>query len=226
MILFKSVSKIYKPNIIALDNISLKIKSGEFLSIVGQSGAGKTTLLKLLIAEEKPTQGKVIVNKKNIGKIKTRHLPIFRQQIGIVFQDIKLLPRKTVFENIAFVMEAVGKTQVEIENEVPDILGIVGLTNKAKSFPHQLAGGEKQKICLARALAHKPEILIADEPTGNLDLLNTWDIIQLLLKIHQFGTTVILATHNKDIVNNINKRVITLDQGRIIRDQKKGEYLL
>ncbi|PIP17297.1 MAG: cell division ATP-binding protein FtsE [Candidatus Portnoybacteria bacterium CG23_combo_of_CG06-09_8_20_14_all_37_13] len=226
MILFKNVSKIYSPNIVALDNINLKIKNGEFVSIVGQSGAGKTTLLKLLIAEEKPTQGKVLINKKNISKIKTRHLPIFRQQIGAVFQDIRLLPRKTSFENIAFVMEVVGKTQAEIENEVPEILSIVGLGNKANCFPYQLAGGEKQRICLARALAHKPEILIADEPTGNLDLLNTWDIIQLLLKIHQFGTTIILATHNKDIVNNINKRVITLDHGRIIRDQEKGEYLL
>lgn len=226
MILFKNVSKIYPPNVVALDNINLKIKDGEFLSIVGQSGAGKTTLLKLLIAEEKPTQGKVLVNRKNITKIKTRHLPIFRQQIGTVFQDIKLLSRKTAFENIAFVMEAVGKTEAEIKNEVPEILDIIGLQNKAYCFPHQLAGGEKQKVCLGRALAHKPRILIADEPTGNLDLLNTWDIIQLLLKIHQFGTTVILATHNKDIVNNINKRVITLDRGRIIRDQEKGEYLL
>ncbi|MFH1392361.1 MAG: ATP-binding cassette domain-containing protein [bacterium] len=226
MIIFKSVSKIYKPNVVALDNINLKIKNGEFLSIVGQSGAGKTTFLKLLIAEEKPTHGKVVINKKNTSKIKPWHLPIFRQQIGTVFQDIKLLPRKTAFENIAFIMEAVGRTQAEIENEVPELLSIVGLKDKSRCFPRELAGGEKQRVCLARALAHKPGILIADEPTGNLDLLNTWDIIQLLLKIHQFGTTVILATHNKDIVNNINKRVITLDQGRIIRDQKKGEYLL
>lgn len=226
MLLFKNVSKIYKPNVIALDNINLKIKNGEFVTIVGQSGAGKTTLLKLLLAEEKPSSGKVLINKRNTSKIKPRQLPSFRQKIGTVFQDIKLLPHKTAFENVAFVMEAVNKSKIEIENEVPEILNIVGLNDKANCFPRQLAGGEKQKVALARALAHKPEILLADEPTGNLDLLNTWDIIQLLLKINQFGTTVILATHNKDMVNNISKRVITMDHGRIIRDQKKGEYLL
>lgn len=226
MILFKSVSKIYKPDIIALDNINLKIKKGDFLTIVGQSGAGKTTLIKLLTGEERATQGKVIVNKKDVAKIRHSQLPIFRQQIGTVFQDMKLLPQKTAFENIAFVMEAVGKSKEKIEHEVPDILEIIGLQDKTDCFPDELAGGEKQRIALARALAHKPQILMADEPTGNLDLLNTWDIIQLLLKINQFGTTVILATHNKDIVNNINKRVITLDNGKIIRDQKRGKYLL
>ena len=226
MIYFKGVTKIYEPDVVALDNVDLKIEKGEFLTIVGQSGAGKTTMIKLILGQEGASQGFVKVNNIDIAQIPKRRLPEFRQEIGTVFQDMKLLPQKTVFENTAFAMEVVGKKQNEIEHEVPEILNLVGLKNKAHCFPKHLAGGEKQRVALARALAHKPEILIADEPTGNLDLLNTWDIIQLLLKINSFKTTVILATHNKDIVNNIKKRVITLDQGRIIRDQKRGEYLL
>jgi len=226
MVLFKNVSKIYPPDVIALDNVNLKIAPKEFVSVVGQSGAGKTTLLKVLTGEKKPTTGKIKVNGLSVNKIKPNKLHIIRQNIGTVFQDIKLLAHKTAFENVAFAMEVAGCSSKEIQSEVPQILEVVGLANRADCFPYQLAGGEKQRIALARALAHKPKILMADEPTGNLDLLNTWDIIQLLIKINEFGTTVILATHNKDIVDTLNRRVITMDKGRIIRDQEKGKYML
>jgi len=226
MIKFQNVTKQYN-KIFALRDIDLEIKRKEFVSVIGQSGAGKSTLLKLITAQETPSQGKVFVNSRDISDIKKKHLSELRKKIGMVFQDYKLLNTKNVFENVSFAMEVAGQTSQQIKEEVPQILGIVGLEHKLKSFPYELSGGEKQRIALARALAHKPEILIADEPTGNLDLLNTWDIIQLLMKINEFGTTIILATHNKDVVNSIGRRVITLDNGKVTRDQvKQGRYML
>ena len=226
MILFDSVSKIYSSDFFALKDVNLNIGSGEFISIVGQSGAGKTTLLKLLTAEETPTKGKVILDSYDINFIKPSHLPKLRQKIGVIFQDFKLLDKRTVFENVSFALEMAGKTNEEIQNLIPQLLEIVGLSEKIGNYPNELSGGEKQRVSIARALVHKPKILLADEPTGNLDMINSWDIIQLLLKINQYGTTVILATHNREVINSLNKRVITLDQGRVFRDQEKGRYII
>lgn len=227
MISFENVSKIYNENSYALRDINFAIEKGEFVSIVGQSGAGKSTLLKLIFAEEKPTEGIVLIKGRDISKIKSSKLPVLRRHIGVVFQDFKLLERKTVFENVAFAMEVSGKSDKEIKEDVPQVLEIVGLANKLKSYIDELSGGEKQRVSIARALVHRPDIIIADEPTGNLDIVNTWDIIQLLMKINQYGTTVVLATHNREIVNLINKRVVTIDKGRISRDQlENGKYLI
>jgi cell division transport system ATP-binding protein len=227
MIAFRNVSKIYNGGVVALKNINFKIEKGEFISIVGQSGAGKSTLLKLVFAEEKPTKGTVFIKNKNINKIKNSELPILRRHIGVVFQDFRLLEKKTVFENVSFAMEVAGKSDSEIKEDVPQVLEIVGLADKTGNYTDELSGGEKQRVSIARALVHRPDIIIADEPTGNLDLVNTWDIIQLLLKINQYGTTIVLATHNREIVNLINKRVITIDRGKVTRDQlKKGKYLI
>jgi cell division transport system ATP-binding protein len=226
MIEYKNVSKIYPGDAPALENVNLHIKNGEFISIVGQSGAGKSTLLKLLYAEEKPTTGDVIFDKENIVNLKNRKLPYHRRKIGTVFQDFKLLPKRTLFENIAFAMEVSGKTNEEIEEDVSKILDIVNLMDKAEKYPLEVSGGEQQKVALARALVNKPKVLIADEPTGNLDPISTWEIIQLFLKINEFGTTVMLATHNKGIVDKINKRVVVIDKGRVIRDDKHGKYCI
>ena len=226
MILFDSVSKIYSSNFFALKDVNLNIESGEFVSIVGQSGAGKTTVLKLLTAEEAPTKGKVVLDNYDINFIKPSHLPRLRQKIGVIFQDFKLLDKRTVFENVSFALEMAGKTNEEIQNLIPQLLEIVGLSEKINNYPNELSGGERQRVSIARALVHKPKILLADEPTGNLDMINSWDIIQLLLRINQYGTTVILATHNREVINSLNKRVITLDRGRIVRDQEKGRYII
>jgi cell division transport system ATP-binding protein len=229
MIEFKNIKKIYQSgsvSTIALDNISFRIEQKEFVSFVGHSGAGKSTILKLIYAEEKPTSGEIFFNGEDISKIKPKDLPYHRRRIGTVFQDFKLLSKKTVFENVAFALEASGHTNREIEESVPQILEIVGLGNKASSYPHEISGGEQQRVAIARALVHRPALIIADEPTGNLDPISAWGIIQLLLKINKLGTTVILATHDKEVVNNIKKRVITLDQGRIIRDHSKGRYAI
>ena len=226
MILFENVSKIYN-SIPALENINFGIKKGEFISIVGQSGAGKSTLLRLIFAEEKPTEGNIFVKGKNISKIKNSKLPILRRHVGVIFQDFKLLVNRTVFENVAFTMEVVGKSDSEIKEDVPQVLEIVGLSGKEDNYTNELSGGEKQRVSIARALVHRPDIIIADEPTGNLDFINTWDVIQLLMKINQYGTTIILATHDREVVNLINKRVVTIDKGRISRDQAdKGKYLI
>ncbi len=226
MITFQNITKKYG-KIFALKNVNLEIQDKEFISIVGQSGAGKSTLFKLLTCEAKPTKGKVIIDRQSLCDIKPRNLCEIRKKIGMVFQDFKLLNHKSVYENVAFAMEVAGRSSSDIKEEVPQILDVVGLKNKQKNFPYELSGGEKQRVALARALAHQPEILLADEPTGNLDMLNTWDIIKLLLKINEFGTIVILATHDKDVVNNVGKRVITLENGLIIRDQvKQGKYML
>ena len=227
MILFDNVSKQYNQTGVALTDINFHIKEGEFVSIVGQSGAGKSTLLKMIFAEEKPTQGKIFIKGRDITEIRESKLPILRRHIGVVFQDFKLLDKKTVFENVAFAMEVAGKSDREIENDVPQVVDIVGLSQKMDRYPNELSGGEKQRVSIARALVHRPDIIVADEPTGNLDLVNTWDIVQLLTKINQYGTTVILATHNREIVNLVNKRVITIDSGRIAKDQlDKGKYII
>lgn len=224
MLRFEKVSKIYPGNFLALEDIDLTIEQGEFVSIVGQSGAGKSTLLKLIYAEEQPTEGKIYFNERDLGTIKRRHLPYYRRNIGTVFQDFKLLPQKTAYENVAYALEIAGETTQEINERVPEILDIVGMSDKMSKYPRQLSGGEQQKISMARALVHRPLIIIADEPMGNLDPTSTWEIVQLLLKINSLGTTVMLATHNKEIVDKINKRVITLDRGKVLRDQKKGRY--
>ena len=226
MVKFENVSKIYPPNSIALDDACFEVEEKEFISLVGKSGAGKTTLLKLLLAEEKPTSGKVVFNNQDIHEIKSDHLPELRRKIGAVFQDYKLISSKSVYENIAYAMEVIGASDLEISRDMAEVLDIVGLTNKACNFPVQLSGGEKQRVAIARALIHRPEIILADEPTGNLDPYHTLDIIRLLLKINEFGTTVILSTHNKEVINSLAKRVITLQDGRIIRDEKKGRFIL
>ncbi|MFA5052411.1 MAG: cell division ATP-binding protein FtsE [Patescibacteria group bacterium] len=226
MIRFKNVTKIYPPDTYALKNVTLYIRAGEFVSIVGQSGTGKTTLIKLIIAEEKPTRGEVIIGDWNITDIKSSEIPILRRQIGVVFQDFKLLPRKTIFENVAFGMEVAGIHQKRIHDIVPQVLKIVGLEKKMDRFPPQISGGEQQRAVIARALVHRPKILVADEPTGNLDSINSQEIINLLLKINEFGTTVVLVTHNREIVNSLRKRVITIDQGTVISDQSSGKYIL
>lgn len=226
MIILKNISKIYPPDTAALKDINLHIEPGEFVSVVGQSGMGKTTLARLIIAEERPTKGRIIIGGWDITDIKHSEIPYLRRQIGVVFQDFKLLPRKKVFENVSYALEVCGASHSKIKNIVPRVLKIVGLEKKADRFPNQLSGGEQQRVVIARSLVHRPKIIVADEPTGNLDTLNVQEIIDLLLKINKFGTTVVLVTHNREIVNAIKKRVITLDQGQIISDQEYGRYIL
>ncbi len=226
MIKFDKISKIYGKDSLALDEISLNVKKGEFVSIVGQSGAGKSTILKLLIAEERPTEGKVLVAGHDISTLSEEKKHILRRKVGMIFQDFKLLPKKTAYENIAFTLEVSGASDLEIEEDVPQVLHLVGLEHKANSLPGDLSGGEKQRVAIARALVNRPDILVADEPTGNLDPLNTWDVMRLLLKVNELGATVVLATHNREIVNMLNKRVVSLDKGRIIRDEENGRYIL
>lgn len=226
MINFKNINKIFPPDAPALRDINLHIRPKEFVSIVGQSGAGKSTLIKLLTAAEKPNKGQIIVGGWDITNIKSREVPVLRRQIGVVYQDFKLLPQKTVFENVAFALQVCGIRNKRIDQVIPQVLKIVGLKEKADRFPNQLSGGEVQRAAIARALVHRPKILLADEPTGNLDSLNTQDVINLLLKINEFGTTVLLVTHNKDVVNRIKKRVILLDNGQISSDQEEGKYIL
>lgn len=226
MIRLKKVNKIYYPKTYGLRDINLNIKPGEFVSIVGQSGTGKTTLVKLLLAQEKATSGQIVVGGWDITNINSYEAPLLRRQIGVVFQDFKLLPRKTVEENIAFALQVCGEPISDIKNITSQVIKIVGLSNKADRYPNQISGGEQQRVAIARSLVHRPKILLADEPTGNLDSINTEEIIDLLLKINQFGTTVLLVTHNREIVNNLHKRVITLDDGMIISDQQVGRYVL
>lgn len=224
MILFDNVSKIYTPTSIALKNVTLRIKPKEFVSIVGHSGAGKSTLLKMLIAEEAPTEGKIFLDDIEITALKKKDLPFIRRKVGAIFQDYKLLPGKTAAENVAFAMEAAGRPDVEIQENVSEVLEIVGLAEKMHNFPHELSGGEKQRVAIARALVNQPDVIMADESTGNLDPTNTWDIVRLLERINEFGTTVILATHDKQIVDYLGRRVITIEKGRIVRDEEKGKY--
>jgi len=226
MIKFVNITKLYPPDVYALRNVSFHIKPGEFVSIIGQSGAGKSTIIKLLIAEERVTKGKVIVGGWDITKIKSASIPTLRRQIGVVFQDFKLLENKTVQENISFALEVVNASQRRTSQIIQQVLKIVGLADKKKYFPRQLSAGESQRVVIARALVNRPKILIADEPTGNLDPIITRDIVQLLEKINEFGTTVLLVTHNREIVNFIKKRVITLDRGIMIGDQSRGRYVI
>ena len=226
MIEFNKVAKIYQNKAIGVEDISFRIEPGEFVSLVGRSGAGKSTLIKLLIGEERPTRGRIVFGSYEVNKLRVEEFPQLRRQIGIVFQDFKLLPNKTAYENVAFALEVGGRSQSEIEEFVPQVLDMVGLGTKRSAFPHQLSGGEKQRVAIARAMIHHPAVIIADEPTGNLDDINSEDIIKLLVRINELGTTVILATHNREVVNKLNKRVITLVDGRIIKDEKKGKYII
>lgn len=228
MILLDRITKIYpgdeEP---ALDNISLHIEPHEFVFLVGKSGAGKSTLIKMITKEEQPDSGKIIIGGIDLDYVKKRHVPHYRRRLGVVFQDYKLLPTRTVFENVAFALEIAGMSSREIQRTVPKVLDLVGLENKANRFPGKLSGGEKQRVAIARSVARQPKILIADEPTGNLDPLTRHEIIELLQRINDFGTTLLVTTHDENIVNNLNKRVITLKDGRIINDQKcNGVYRL
>ncbi len=227
MIKFVNVTKRYSADVFALRRVSFHIRPKEFISIVGQSGAGKSTILKLLTAEERPTSGKIVIGGWDITDIKSKEVPALRRQIGVVFQDFKLLERKTVAENVAFALEVINTQTKRIKPAVNQVLKIVGLENRVDYFPQQLSAGEAQRVVVARALVHRPKILIADEPTGNLDPITTRDIVELLDKINEYGTTVLLVTHNREIVNFLRKRVITLDQGIIIGDQmNEGRYVI
>lgn len=226
MITLKNVSKVYPPDVHGLRDVSIHIEPGEFVSIVGQSGAGKTTLAKMLIVEERPTRGTIEIGGWDVTRIRSRDIPFLRRQIGVVFQDFKLLTRKTVWENVSFALEVAGEPSKRIREVVPQVLKIVGLEEKAGRFPNQISGGEQQRVVIARALVHRPKILLADEPTGNLDTINTRDIIDLLLKINAFGTTIVLVTHNREVVNALRRRVITIADGRVAADHKEGKYLL
>ncbi|HYE75120.1 MAG TPA: ATP-binding cassette domain-containing protein, partial [Blastocatellia bacterium] len=207
-------------------NVTLGIEGGEFVSIVGHSGAGKTTLTKLILAEERPTLGVVFFDSKDVHKIHSKQMTKLRRRIGTVFQDFRLLPSKTAYENIAFAMEAAGKSDAEIESDVPHVLELVDLESKMHHFPRQLSGGEKQRLAIARAIINQPDLIIADEPTGNLDPVNTYDVVQILKKINDMGTTIILTTHNRGVIESIGKRVITLEKGRVVRDDKEGKYVI
>lgn len=226
MIYFDKVSKIYSPTSTALEDVTFTIKPGEFLSLVGASGAGKTTLLRLLLAQEAPSSGKIFFESLDIHSLSQEELPLLRRRIGVVFQDYKLLSSKTAYENVAFALEASDKLDRDIEHSVPQVLELVDLMHRAVHFPYELSGGERQRVAIARAIVNKPEVLVADEPTGNLDPIHTREIIRLLEKINEMGTTVILATHDKDIIDALERRVITLNKGRIIRDEQKGKYVL
>ncbi|MDP3963451.1 MAG: cell division ATP-binding protein FtsE [bacterium] len=226
MIIFDHVTKTYGKKVKALDDVSFEIHNHEFVAFVGKSGAGKSTILKLLIGEEHPTKGSVMLDEVVVSQIHEHQKPALRRRIGSVFQDYRLLPQKTVQENVAFAMEAAGRAQKEVDRDVPRVLDLVEMKDKAKRFPHELSGGEKQRAAIARAIVNRPEILIADEPTGNLDIFHAWDIIKLLLKINALGTTVLLATHDYEVVNALKRRVVTLEEGRITRDEEKGKYIL
>ncbi|OGG48925.1 cell division ATP-binding protein FtsE [Candidatus Kaiserbacteria bacterium RIFCSPLOWO2_12_FULL_52_8] len=225
MIYFDRVTKRYG-NTAALDGVTLSVAPKEFISIVGHSGAGKTTLLKLLLAEERPTDGTVFFESIDVNDLPNSALHHYRRKIGTVFQDFRLIPNKTAYENIAFAMEATGRTDDEIASDVPYILELVNLADKAAHFPDQLSGGEKQRIAIGRAIINQPELIVADEPTGNLDPINTYEIVEILKKINELGTTIIITTHNKGVIDAIGKRVITLDSGKVVRDDAKGKYVL
>ncbi len=223
MILLDRVTKAYgKASKPALNRVSLHVEPREFVVLVGTSGAGKSTLLKILTREEKPTTGKIVVGGIDYDTLKDRHIPLLRRKIGVVFQDFKLLPQRTVFENVAFALEIAGMTNREIKATVPRIIELVGLAGKEKRFPHQLSGGERQRVAIARAMVRQPKILIADEPTGNLDPKHSWEIVKLLEKINKYGTTVILTTHNMEIVDKLRRRVVVLEGGKIVSDQASG----
>jgi cell division transport system ATP-binding protein len=227
MIYFDNVSKLYNGGkSAALEEVTFQIDPKEFVSIVGHSGAGKSTLLKMIIAEDRPTSGTVFFESLDIHRIPKTRLPKYRRKIGTVFQDFKLLPHKTAYENVAFAMEANGRTDEEIAENVPQALALVDLTDKAWNFPNELSGGEKQRVAIARAIVNQPDIIVADEPTGNLDPIATYEVVQILKKINDLGTTVVMTTHNKGVIDELGRRVITMDSGRIVRDDESGKYVL
>lgn len=225
IILMENVNKSYTAGVPALNNVNLHINKGEFVFIVGDSGSGKSTLIKLLLRELVPTSGRVYVNGTDVIRLKRRHVPKFRRNLGVVFQDFRLLKDRNVYENVAFAQRIIQMPNREIRKNVPSILSTVGLAGKYKAKPRQLSGGEQQRVALARALVNKPSILLADEPTGNLDPKNSWEIMALLEKINNDGTTVLVVTHNREIVNAMHKRVITMKKGIIVSDEEEGEYI-
>ncbi|BAH08206.1 cell division ATP-binding protein FtsE [Clostridium kluyveri] len=224
MIEFKNVSMVYNNNIFALSNINLEIEKGEFVFLVGSSGAGKTTFVKALLKEIQPTTGDIIVNNINVTSLKRRQIPFYRRKLGVVFQDFRLIPTLNVYENVAFAMRVIEAPLKEIRKKVPVVLSLVGLSSKYKSFPHELSGGEQQRVSLARAIVNNPSILIADEPTGNLDPDTSMDIMDTINDINHAGTTVLMATHASSIVNSMRKRVIEIENGIIVRDEQRGAY--
>ena len=224
MIIMKDVHKTYPNGVTAINGIDVQINSGEFVYIVGPSGAGKSTFIRLIYREEVPSKGEIIINNQNVNDLKDKEIPYLRRQIGVVFQDFKLLPRLTVYENVAFALEVIEESPQNIRNRVMEVLDLVGLKNKARSIPDELSGGEQQRVSIARAIANRPKILIADEPTGNLDPDTSWSIMRILEEINDRGTTVIMATHSKEIVNTIKKRVIAIENGVIVRDEARGDY--
>ena len=224
MIEFRGVSKVYNNNIFALSNINLKIEKGEFVFLVGPSGAGKTTFVKMMLKEVEPTSGNIIVNEKDITNLSRRKIPFYRRNLGVVFQDFRLIPTLNVYENVAFAMRVIGSSSRQIRKKVPIVLSLVGLAKKYKSFPNELSGGEQQRIALARAIVNNPSILIADEPTGNLDPETAMDIMDTISDINNAGTTVVMATHAKEIVDSMRKRVIAIEKGIIVRDEQRGAY--
>ncbi len=226
MIYYDKVSKVYSDRSIGLENISFGVEPKEFVTIVGHSGAGKTTLMKLLIAEERPTQGAVYLESINIHKLNKKEVGKLRRRIGTVFQDYRLIPNKTVYENIAFAMEAAGRSDSEVTSDVPHVLELVNIGHKIWNFPKELSGGERQRLAIARAIVTQPDIIIADEPTGNLDPANTYEIIRILKKINELGTTVLMTTHNKGVVDSVGGRVITMENGKVVRDDVDGKYVL
>lgn len=226
MIYFEKVTKLYSDKSVGLADVTFSVEPKEFISIVGHSGAGKTTLLKMLLAEDRPTSGSIFFESINIHKLRRKEITGYRRRVGVIFQDFRLLPNKTAYENIAFAMEAAGREDAEIEADVPHVLELVDLQKKIWSFPHELSGGEKQRVAIARAIVNQPDIILADEPTGNLDPINTYEIVQILKRINDLGTTVILTTHNKGVIDSLGRRVITMDSGRIVRDDKEGRYVL
>jgi len=226
MIYYDRVSKIYADNSVALEDVSFSVEPGEFISIVGHSGAGKTTLVKMLLAEERPSSGSVFFESINVHEIPMSKMGELRRKIGTVFQDFRLLPNKTAYENIAFAMEAAGRTEEDIRSDVPHVLELVDLGEKMNNFPSELSGGEQQRVAIARAIVNQPDVIVADEPTGNLDPINTFEIVQILKKINDLGTTIILTTHNKGVIDALKKRVVTMDRGKVIRDDREGKYIL
>jgi len=227
MIVFKNVNKYYTQNgreTKALDKINFKIQPNEFVSIVGRSGAGKSTIVELLIGEQKPTSGKIFFGSYEVNKLKPSELPEFRRHIGVIFQDFRLLEKKSAFENVSFVLEVEGYTQKEVNELTPKVLNLVGLKDKMFKLPAELSGGERQRVGIARAMINRPEVIIADEPTGNLDPLNKWEVIKLLTKINELGSTIILATHDKEVINSLGTRVITLEDGKLTKDEAHGKF--
>ncbi len=221
---FIGVSKVYKKEFLAVNDINLKINQGEFVFIVGRSGAGKSTLVKLLLKEEDPTAGKILYKGNDIARIRRRGIPVYRRNIGFIFQDFRLLQKMTVYENVAFAMEIIGTSSKTIRREIPTVLSMVGLADKSKSYPDELSGGEQQRVAIARAVINRPEVIIADEPTGNLDHDTSLEIMKIFTEINRRGTTLIMATHDREIVNRMQKRVIEIKKGSIIRDIKSGGY--